>query len=128
MTARLVRRELGGRPGRVVLVGATVVVAGAFCVGAFGLPQRIAALIDPPAAGTELDLPQGSVVLTVDRRSITTATALDDALLSRVRAVRGVAGAEADYDQPVAFVVPAGTQTDRPPVLRGVVLATTADA
>ncbi len=125
MTARLVRRELGGRPGRMALVGATVVVAVAFCVGAFGFSQHIVALIAPPATGPGLDLPQGSVVLTVDRSSITTATALDDALLARVRAVRGVAQANPNYDQPVAFVVRRGTQTERPPVLRGVVLATT---
>ena len=48
-------------------------------------------------------------------------------LLARVRAVRGVAQANPNYDQPVAFVVRPGTQTERPPVLRGVVLATTSE-
>jgi putative ABC transport system permease protein len=126
MPARLVRRELQRRPGRLALVLATVVVAVSFCVGAEGFSQRLGALIQPPATGVDVGLPQGSVVLSVDTASITTPTAIDDRLLSTVRAVPGVAQAEPNYDQPLAFVVPRGSQSERPPVLRGVVLATTA--
>src|ERR1700710_2629030 len=106
MSAPLVRRELRGRPGRLALVASTVVVAVGFCVGAFGFSQQVEALISPPTVGADLALPEGSVVLTPDTTSITTTTALDANLLAKVRAVRGVAQAEANYDQPLSFVVP----------------------
>ena len=110
-----------------MLVAATVVVAVGFCVGAFGFSQQVSALISAPSTGIDLQLPQGSVVLTADTNSITTSTALDSSLLATVRAVSGVAQANANYDQPLSFVVPAGTQSERPPILRGVVLSSTSD-
>lgn len=127
MSAPLVRRELRGRPGRLVLVASTIVVAVGFCVGAFGFSQQVSALVSPPGTGIDLQLPEGSVVLTAATDSITTSTALDSSLLATVRAVSGVAQANANYDQPLSFVVPAGAQSERPPILRGVVLSSTSD-
>jgi len=127
MSAPLVRRELRARPGRLTLVLATVVVSVGFCVGAFGFSQRVEALIAPPTVGIDEQLPEGTVVLTANTNSITTPTALDSSLLAKLRKVDGVAQAGANYDQPLEFVVPAGTQTNRPPVLRGVVLSSTSD-
>jgi putative ABC transport system permease protein len=127
MSAPLVRRELRGRPGRLALVASTVVLGVAFCVGAFGFSQQVEALISPPTTGVDVALPAGTVVLSANTSSITSSTALDARLLATVRAIPGVAQADANYDQPLSFVVPSGTQSERPPVLRGVVLSSTDD-
>ncbi|UDY37096.1 ABC transporter permease [Dermatobacter hominis] len=126
MPAPLVRRELRARPGRVLMVFATVVVAVAFTTGAFGFSEQLSRLLAPSdsvqAANT---LPEGTVVVTAETAGLATATALDDQLLDRIRAVDGVASAEGSYDQPVAFEVGWRGPVDRPQTLRGVVLSST---
>ena len=104
-----------------------VTVAVGFTVGAFGFSTQLTKLLDPAATGANgLDaLPQGAVVLTADTKAVTTATALDEELLATVRSVRGVAVAEGSYDQPIGFRLPAGSQPERPVILRGVVLSST---
>ena len=128
MSAPLVRRNLRGRPGRIGLVAVTVALAVGFTVGAFGFSQQVRRLVAPPVSALDIGLPQGSVVVSVESNSITTATALDTRLLERIRAVPGVGQANANYDQPLSFAIPGGTQSDRPSVLRGVVLSSTTES
>lgn len=128
MSAPLVRRNLSGRPGRIALVAVTVALAVGFTVGAFGFSQQLRRLVAPPSSGLDVELPQGSVVISADSNSITTATALDTRLLKRIQAVPGVAQANANYDQPLSFAIPRGTQRERPSVLRGVVLSSTTES
>lgn len=126
MSAPLARRELRARPGRFGWLVVAVTVAVGFTVGAFGFSSQLTKLLSPGDATAALDaLPEGSVVLTVESESVTSATALDDRLLAQVRAIDGVALAEGSYDQPVAFRLPAGSQPERPVILRGVVLSAT---
>lgn len=127
MSAALARREIRARPGRFAWLIVAVTVAVGFTVGAFGFSTQLTGLLDPSATGASgLDvLPEGSVVLTADTSAVTSATALDESLLATVRGVTGVALAEGTYDQPVAFRLEAGTQTERPVILRGVVLSST---
>lgn len=126
MSAPLVRRELRARPARVLMVFATVVVAVAFTTGAFGFSEQLGRLLAPTdSAQASITLPEGTVVVTAETSGLATATALDDQLLGRIRAVDGVASAEGAYDQPVAFDVGWRGPVDRPQTLRGVVLSST---
>ena len=126
MSAPLVRRELRARPGRVLMVFATVVVAVAFTTGAFGFSEQLSRLLAPSdSAQAAVTLPEGTVVVTAETSGLATATALDDQLLGRIRDVEGVASAEGAYDQPVAFDVGWRGPVDRPQTLRGVVLSST---
>jgi putative ABC transport system permease protein len=128
MPAPLVRRELRARPGRALMVFVTVVVAVAFTTGAFGFSEQLSRLLAPSDSVQEaVTLPEGTVVVTAETAGLATATALDEQLLQRVRAVEGVASAEGSYDQPVAFEVGWYGPVDRPQTLRGVVLSSTCD-
>lgn len=128
MSAPLVRRELRARPGRLALVLMTVIVAVGFTTGAFGFASQVRSLVSSPLDRGALLLPEGEVVLTSSTDALTTPTALDERLLATVQSVPGVLQARGDYDQPVSFVLPRGSQPERPAALRGVVLSSTADA
>ncbi len=129
MSAPLVRRELRARPGRALMVLATVIVAVAFTTGAFGFTEQLDRLLAPAegAGAAVSSLPEGTVVVTADTDGLSTATALDDRLIATVRAVPGVASADGSYDQPVAFDVDWGQQRDRPGLLRGLLLSSQDD-
>jgi putative ABC transport system permease protein len=108
------------------MVFATVVVAVAFTTGAFGFSEQLSRLLAPSdSVEAATTLPEGTVVVTAETAGLATATALDDQLLERIRAVDGVASAEGSYDQPVAFDVGWRGPVDRPQTLRGVVLSST---
>ena len=127
MSAKLVRRELRARPGRVFLVFLTVATAVAFTSGAFGFSEQLGRLLAPADASADaLALPQGSVIITARTDGLATSTSLDDALLAKVRDVAGVGTAEGTYDQPVAFDI-RFPQPERPGPLKGVVLSSTYD-
>ena len=127
MSAALARREIRSRPGRFAWLIVAVTVAVGFTVGAFGFSTQLTKLLDPSATGADgLDaLPRGAVVLTADTKAVTTATALDERLSATVEAIAGVALVEGSYDQPIGFRLPAGSQPERPVILRGVVLSST---
>jgi putative ABC transport system permease protein len=110
------------------MVFATVAVAVAFTTGAFGFSEQLGRIL-APSEGIEsfVGFPEGTVVVTADDGGLATVTALDEALLGRIRAVSGVASATGSYDQPVAFDVRERRQPDRPGLLRGVVLSSTWD-
>lgn len=125
MPARLIRRELTARPGRWALIAAAVLVAVAFTGAAFAFARGVRGLVVPDSDTATASLPQGTVVITPRLDGLTTATALDESLLVRVRSLPGVAAANGSYDQPVSFRLGRGEGADRPSVLRGVVFSST---
>lgn len=128
MPAPLVRRELRARPGRVLMVFATVAVAVAFTTGAFGFSEQLSRLLAPSGAvDAAAAMPEGTVVVTAETSGVATATALDERLLEQIRSVDGVQSATGSYDQPVAFDVGWWGPVERPQTLRGVVLSSTFD-
>lgn len=128
MGAPLVRRELRGRPARMLAVFATVVVAVSFTTGAFGFSEQLGRLLAPAEGlAAAFALPEGTVVVTGRTDGLATATALDESLLARARAVEGVGSATGSYDQPVAFDVGWRVLRSRPGFLRGIVLSSTWD-
>jgi putative ABC transport system permease protein len=99
-----------------------------FCVAAFEFAALIGTALgtspdEPGATATTEAVPDGAIVLTARTSSVTTATALDDELLVRVRAVDGVLAATGTFDQPVAFRLLPSEQPERPVALRGVVFS-----
>ncbi|MFI5044233.1 MAG: hypothetical protein ACHQDC_05530, partial [Acidimicrobiales bacterium] len=127
MSAPLVRREFRARPGRLLLVLVTVVVAVAFTSGAFGFSEQLTRLLQPADdVQGSLALPEGTVIVTGRTDGLSAATALDESLLGKVRAVDGVASAQGSYDQPVAFDVPWGNWS-RPGLIRGLVITSNYD-
>ena len=128
MSAPLVRREFRARPGRLLLVLVTVVVAVAFTSGAFGFSEQLTRLLQPADDVQDaLALPEGTVIVTGRTDGLSAATALDDSLLDKVRAIDGVASAQGSYDQPVAFDVPWGVDWSRPGLIRGLVITSNYD-
>ena len=128
MSAPLVRREFRARPGRLLLVFVTVVVAVAFTSGAFGFSEQLTRLLQPADDVQDaLALPEGTVIVTGRTDGLSAATALDDSLLDKVRAIDGVASAQGSYDQPVAFDVPWGVDWSRPGLIRGLVITSNYD-
>lgn len=123
MRAALITTELRRRSGRFawLLVAATVAVT--FGVAAFGFASQVSGMLGTDAVEVGSLIPAGTITVTVDSRSLTTATALDRELVDRIRRTEGVALAEGTFDQPVQFRIPRGSQDERPVALRGLVLS-----
>ncbi|MDQ6797385.1 MAG: FtsX-like permease family protein [Actinomycetota bacterium] len=133
----IARRSAVARCGQLLLIGVAVALAVAFSVASFefaaligqalGTNAAAAAPSTSPATSIE-DAPTGAVVLTARTSAVTTATALDEDLIGRVRAIDGVLLATGTFDQPVSFRLSESEQPDRPAALRGVVFSAAFEA
>ena len=90
MSPRLVRRELRARPARVAVLMAAVAASVAFATAGFGFADQLSRLLSDASDEALPTLPAGTIVLTADTSGATTATALDDALITTVASVDGV--------------------------------------
>lgn len=126
MSPPLARRSAWARRGQLALIGAAVALSVALSVASFEFAELMGRALGTGASSPAAVLqqtPAGAVVVTARTSGVTTATALDDALVARIRAVDGVLVASGAYDQPVSFRLRASEQPERPATLRGVVFS-----
>ncbi|MCB1026956.1 MAG: ABC transporter permease [Microthrixaceae bacterium] len=127
----LARRSVRARLSRIAATVLGLAVAVSFTVAAFGVAAQFERFVGDgtdAAAQAAAAVPQGAVVIAAPAGGVTQTTAVDEALLGRVRAVPGVIEASGSYDQPIGVRLASGVQADIPVVLRGLVFTSAWDA
>jgi len=127
----IARRSAVARRGQLLLIGVAVALSVALSVASFEFAALVGQALGTTTTSSTTsieDAPSGAVVLTARTSAVTTSTALDEDLISRVRAIDGVLLATGTFDQPVSFRLRAREQPDRPAALRGVVFSAAFEA